>query len=116
MGANAYVPPDDTAVDQLDVPDQSAVVVVFQYNVAAEVVDEVARTRITATTHFSVSSKAVKPTRPTGRLPAHRLPHFEFMMNPRPLTIQTHQSLVMFESLSKLRKRKSSPSPDISLF
>ena len=45
MGANAYVPPDDAAVDQLDVPDQSAVVVVFQYNVAAEAVDEHAKNR-----------------------------------------------------------------------
>ncbi len=66
VGAAADVPPDHAAVDQLDVPDQSAVVVVFQYNVAAEAVDELAKNRSTAMTHFSVSSEGAIATQPTG--------------------------------------------------
>ena len=89
--AVGLVPPDEGSFDQLGRVAQVPVVV-LQYHVAAEAVDEHAKNRSTAMTHFSVSSKAVKPTRPTGRVPAHRLPHFEFMMNPRPHTIQTHQT------------------------
>jgi hypothetical protein len=86
------VPPDEGSSDQL-VRVAQVPVVVLQYNVAAEAVDEHAKNRSTAMTHFSVSNEGAIATQPTGcRVPARRLLHFEFIMNPSPHTIQTHQT------------------------